>query len=347
MSASRNSMDEEIENMIEFQWSSKHEELIISGFIRENYAEYNKRQIVSDDIQRICKSFWGSFTVCFCDKLIQKSISLQKEIDGEMRCINERTKAVEAELEEAKPTLEAAQKALWSINKKHLNCIKALRNPPKFLEMALNATVAIIGTGKSSSRWSKKQKEYRHVWIDHFFKQHLSLNFKQVQMLLSGYFNTMTIKYNIIIPSEIIKEIMRYIDDGPYDNQRRSVKTPFIQSYYNWRTIQRVIASNDFMPRILKYDTNKMKEKTRKKIKKEFLANPDFTYERVNKSSKVGGPLVLWVKAQIKFAHVLDSVEPMTKEIKELKEMMVQRQGEAEKLQGNIRDLEKLIAGEY
>merc|ERR1712115_662130 len=103
----------------------------------------------------------------------------------EMKQINERTSAVEAELAEAKPALEAAQKAVSNINKKQLNEIKALKKPPQMVEMTMNCVVTLMG---------KKIK--------------------------------------------------------------------------NWKDVQKLLGSNDFIPSILKFDTNSVKEKVRKKIQK-------------------------------------------------------------------------------
>ena len=58
------------------------------------------------------------------------------------------------------------------------------------------------------------------------------------------------------------------------------------------------------------------------KINRDYISNEEFTFERVNKASKVAGPLVLWVKAQTKFADLLDSVEPMTCKIKVIKKKL-------------------------
>ena len=53
----------------------------------------------------------------------------------------------------------------------------------------------------------------------------------------------------------------------------------------------------------------------------------------MNKRSKVAGPLVLWVQAQVKFAHLLDQIKPITKEIKKLKSELRLKQECVEKLE--------------
>merc|ERR1712130_629092 len=125
-----------------------------------------------------------------------EAIRVQGEVDEEIIVINERTKAVEAELAEAKPALEAAQKAVSNINKKQLNEIKALKKPPKMVEMTLNCVLTLMG-----------------------------------------------------------------------------IKTK------DWKDVQKILGGKDFIPQILKFDTNKVAEKTRKKIQKKYLSDEEFTYE--------------------------------------------------------------------
>merc|ERR1719320_2235019 len=91
----------------------------------------------------------------------------------------------------------------------------------------------------------------------------------------------------------------------------------------SWKEVQKMLGDKNFIPMILKFDTNKVSEKVRKKINRRYISNEEFTFERANKASKVAGPLVMWVKAQVKFAHLLDSVEPMTREIRELRAAMI------------------------
>merc|ERR1719242_1510191 len=66
-----------------------------------------------------------------------------------------------------------------------------------------------------------------------------------------------------------------------------------------------------------------------------------WTFETVNKASKVAGPLVLWVSSQVKFAHLLDQVEPMTREIQELKVSMDAKVKQGEELTALVAQLEE------
>lgn len=89
--------------------------------------------------------------------------------------------------------------------------------------------------------------------------------------------------------------------------------------YRDWDEIRRHIKDSRFMPNLIQFDTTTVTTKMRKRLWKNYLSNDQFTYERVNHMSKACGPIVQWVKAQVKFAHLLDSVEPMTMELEQYK----------------------------
>eukprot|EP01084_Bolivina_argentea_P022715 42232_1 len=145
----------------------------------------------------------------------KEAIKMNGEVEIEMKTINEINANVEAELAEAKPALEEAQRAVSNINKKQLAEIRAFRNPPKMVNFTMRAVATLMG---------------------------------------------------------------------------KKIKT--------WKDVQQMLASNhDFMVSILRFDTNMITQKIRKKLNKDFLSNEEFTFERVNKASKVAGPLVMWVKS--------------------------------------------------
>merc|ERR1712154_684929 len=56
------------------------------------------------------------------------------------------------------------------------------------------------------------------------------------------------------------------------------------------------------------------KKKREQRLK--YIKHKDFNEERANKASKVAGPLVKWVKSQLKYSELLDIVRPMLKELK-------------------------------
>merc|ERR1712228_473785 len=92
-----------------------------------------------------------------------EAIKVSGEVEVEMKQINERTANVEAELAEAKPALEAAQKAVSNINKKQLNEIKVLRNPPKMVDFTMRAVAVLMGKKLNKEYLSNEEFTYERV----------------------------------------------------------------------------------------------------------------------------------------------------------------------------------------
>lgn len=75
-----------------------------------------------------------------------------------------------------------------------------------------------------------------------------------------------------------------------------------------------------------------------------YVKHEDFNEERANKASKVAGPLVKWVKSQVKYSELLDIVRPMQKEIKVLKKRLDKKQKQLKMCYDVINELELKIS---
>eukprot|EP01084_Bolivina_argentea_P141294 248304_1 len=129
--------------------------------------------------------------------------------------------------------------------------------------------------------------------------------------------------------SNINKKQLNEIKAECYRNPPKLIELTFFALFTlmgkkirRWPDCIKLFAANQFIPSILTFDSSTIESKTRKIMNKKYLTNEQFTFKRINKASKVCGPLVLWIKSQIKYAGLLDSVEPMTVEIRELKEKL-------------------------
>ncbi|KAK3294055.1 dynein heavy chain, N-terminal region 1-domain-containing protein [Chaetomium fimeti] len=112
-----------------------------------------------------------------------------------------------------------------------------------------------------------------------------------------------------------------------------------------WKQIQAVIRRDDFIASIINFNNEKQMTKAlRLKMRNEFLANPEFTFERVNRASKACGPLVQWVEAQVSYAEILDRVGPLREEVGLLEEQALQTKAEAKAVEQTIDNLETSIA---
>ena len=91
----------------------------------------------------------------------------------------------------------------------------------------------------------------------------------------------------------------------------------------DWTSLRREMGHNyRFMVEILNFDTKEFSLKRRKKIEKKYLSNQDMTVENVSKSNKACGVFWQWVLMQLKFAKVLDTIEPITNDLKNCKQQL-------------------------
>ncbi|VDL93852.1 unnamed protein product, partial [Schistocephalus solidus] len=86
------------------------------------------------------------------------------------------------------------------------------------------------------------------------------------------------------------------------------------------------------------------RDSIRETMKKKYLENPDFNFEKVNRASSACGPMVKWVIAQIGYADILKKVEPLRNELKALEEAAGVNEKKAEDVEATIAALEKSIA---
>ncbi|KAK4683210.1 dynein heavy chain [Podospora pseudoanserina] len=113
----------------------------------------------------------------------------------------------------------------------------------------------------------------------------------------------------------------------------------------DWKQIQAVVRRDDFIASIINFDNERQMTKAlRMKMRNEFLANPEFTFEKVNRASKACGPLVQWVEAQVQYAEILDRVGPLREEVRQLEEQALQTKAEAKAVEQTIENLEASIA---
>ncbi|VDN96525.1 unnamed protein product [Rodentolepis nana] len=189
------------------------------------------------------------------------SQSLQVELEKQREYIKEKRALVMEELSQVEPAVNDAKQAVEGIRKKDIQEIKAMRNPPPAVKMALEAICLLLGE-KST----------------------------------------------------------------------------------DWRQILTAIVKDSFVPSILNFDTEDITDSIRETMKKKYIENPDFNYEKVNRASTACGPMVKWAIAQIGYADILKKVEPLRDELKALEEAAKANEKKAEDVEGTIAALEKSIA---
>ncbi|KAG1825562.1 dynein heavy chain protein 1 [Suillus subaureus] len=113
----------------------------------------------------------------------------------------------------------------------------------------------------------------------------------------------------------------------------------------NWRTVQGIIRRDDFIQRIVNFDTNsQMTKPLRELMKRDFLSRPSFNFETVQRASKACGPLVKWVLAQVRFSEILDKVEPLRNEVQSLESQADMTKKQASQIITIVAELESKIA---
>ena len=113
----------------------------------------------------------------------------------------------------------------------------------------------------------------------------------------------------------------------------------------DWKSIGSIIRRDDFIASIVGYDNEKqMTPQQRVKMRREYLSNDDFTFERVNRASKACGPLVQWVEAQVEYSEILDRVGPLREEVAQLEDEALQTKAEAKAIENTLTELEQSIA---
>ncbi|KAL3233826.1 hypothetical protein RNJ44_03866 [Nakaseomyces bracarensis] len=115
-------------------------------------------------------------------------------------------------------------------------------------------------------------------------------------------------------------------------------------SFNEWKEIQSIIRKDEFIRDIVYFDArdaNNAKNKDR--IKNEFLVDPNFNYEVINRASKACGPLYNWIIAQIQYSDILDQIEPYENEIKTLETKSMNYRSKIVAAEGMISDLKEAM----
>ena len=140
---------------------------------------------------------------------------------------------------------------------------------------------------------------------------------------------------SMLNPPAAVKLAMEAVCTMLYD-----VKKP------SWDDIRKNIRKDDFVSGILNFDTEVFKSDSGKmKAMRAFVDDPDFSYEKINKSSKACGPLVQWASAQYKFASILGSIQPLRLEVASLQEAGRAAEEELATLTARAHELEVKIEG--
>jgi dynein heavy chain 1 len=111
----------------------------------------------------------------------------------------------------------------------------------------------------------------------------------------------------------------------------------------SWKAIRQVTMRENFIPTIVNFNTDDISDDIREKMRRQYLDNPDYNFEKVNRASHACGPLVKWAIAQFQYADMLKRVEPLRNELKGLETASEEKEHEAENMKKVITQLEESI----
>ncbi|MBN3298743.1 DYHC1 protein, partial [Amia calva] len=116
------------------------------------------------------------------------------------------------------------------------------------------------------------------------------------------------------------------------------------ESTTDWKQIRSIIMRENFIPTIVNFSADEISDSIREKMKKNYMSNPSYNYELVNRASLACGPMVKWAIAQLNYADMLKRVEPLRNELQKLEDDAKDNKSKAEEVEQMIRDLESSIA---
>ncbi|KAL3119212.1 hypothetical protein niasHT_003499 [Heterodera trifolii] len=109
-----------------------------------------------------------------------------------------------------------------------------------------------------------------------------------------------------------------------------------------WKSIRAIMVKDDFIPRILQFNTDSITPEITEKMK-QYEDNPDWEFEKVNRASVACGPIVKWARAQLFYAKMLIKIEPLNSELKRLEKDAEEKTVKGEELKHKIEALENRI----
>eukprot|EP01084_Bolivina_argentea_P068069 123863_1 len=244
------------------------------------------------------------------------------EVNIDRKWLNEAAENIEIELNYYKPALEEAHKAVSSYSNvfKQIRTKYAprLRSPPKAVEMTLSAVACVLNNRLLNAEIITDEMKTR------------------ARILVSGFVRLSFAN----ISNDLIDLILIW----------HSIKPKRKYSHFKsstWYQLEKLIRNKFFLQSILKFDQNdastRITFKTRKHINEKYLSNEIFTFERINKASPMCGSLAMWVMSQVKYAHILESVEPMQQEIKQLSNKLNEKQTQCKQFNMIIKEFEGKI----
>lgn len=112
----------------------------------------------------------------------------------------------------------------------------------------------------------------------------------------------------------------------------------------SWSDVQQVVRQDDFIASIVTYDgESQLTSNMIEFMETTYLTQPNYNYESANRASKALGPLMMWVKAQLRYASIVSKVDPLRKELQRLEHELIDSKNKLKAVDSMIGDLQKEI----
>ncbi|CAE7372842.1 unnamed protein product [Symbiodinium pilosum] len=111
----------------------------------------------------------------------------------------------------------------------------------------------------------------------------------------------------------------------------------------NWEAVRKVMRDANFIPSILEYDAEQLKDATRETLKKKYIQNKAWDVSRIKQASRCAGPVAQWVESQLQFADLLNMMEPMRNELQQMQQQADKNKVELQACEKEVAEMEKKI----
>lgn len=112
----------------------------------------------------------------------------------------------------------------------------------------------------------------------------------------------------------------------------------------SWRDVQHVIRKDDFIASIISFKgEEQITTELINYMEQTYLSKNNFNYESANRASKACGPLLMWVKAQLKFSSIVVKVKPLKKELQKLENELFDTKAKLIAINEMINDLKEEV----
>ncbi|CAJ1328908.1 unnamed protein product [Effrenium voratum] len=121
------------------------------------------------------------------------------------------------------------------------------------------------------------------------------------------------------------------------------VKPEVSPATINWEVVRKVMRDANFIPSILEYDAEQLKDATRDTLKKKYLQNKAWDVSRIKQASRCAGPVAQWVESQLQFADLLSMMEPMRNELQQMQQQADKNKVELDACEKEVAEMEAKI----